>query len=324
MPKPAIHGAGKDRNLMKKALIFGVSGFVGGYLCKELKMHGYTVYGSDIADMPPEGIEYVRADLLDGRQVLEIVQGIQPDFIINLAAISSVGQSWKIPQATMQVNVIGALNILEAARTCKNVPGIMFIGSSEEYAASDIPINEMSPLDANNPYGISKMTQERFAALYRERYGMKIYCVRSFNHTGVGQRDNFVISSWCKQAAEISQSGHSGVMYVGNLNVRRDFSDVRDVVRAYRMIIESDDCTQTYNVGSGRAIMLRELLEYIISLSKQPITVKVEPKLLRPADTQAVCCDHSLLTRNLGWMPEHDIFETVQEMFEQYMRKERS
>lgn len=303
---------------MKRVLIFGVSGFVGGYLTKEFQQHGYEVYGSDAVDKHPEGIPFRKADLLNAEAIAELLAEIRPDTIVNLAAISSVGLSWKIPQTTIQVNVVGALNILEAARAITPMPKVLFIGSSEEYAESDKPISETSPLNANNPYGISKMTQERFAESYRERYGMKIYCVRAFNHTGVGQNSNFVIPSWCKQVAEISQSGKPGVMRVGNLNVSRDFGNVKDIVRAYRMVLESDDCSVVYNIGTGNSVLLKDLLDYIVSLSEQPITVKVDPALIRPVDTPYICCDHSLITKKLGWEPECTLFDTVKEMVEAF------
>ena len=192
---------------MKRALIFGVGGFVGPYLAEELLKHGYEVCGSDLHEKIIGNIAVMAADLLDAVAVANIVGKTEPDAIINLAAISSVSQSWGMPQTTMQVNVIGALNILEAARKQQKKPKVMFIGSSEEYVDSKGAVNEKVPLDANNPYGISKITQERFAKLYREQYGLKIYCVRPFNHTGVGQRASFVLPSFCKQVAEIEQSG---------------------------------------------------------------------------------------------------------------------
>lgn len=305
-----------------KALLFGAGGFVGPYLAREMEAHGYEVYGSGRAESGPAGMPYVRADILDAAQVEGAISALRPDDIVNLAGISSVGRSWAMPQAAVEANVIGALNILEAARKQPRMPKVLLIGSSEEYAPSDRPIDETSPLDANNPYGISKVMQERFAALYRSRYGMKVYCVRPFNHTGVGQKDTFVIPSWCKQAAEISKSGKPGVMRVGNLEVKRDFSDVRDVVRAYRMILESDDCETVYNVGSGKAIALRELLEYIVSLSEQPITVETDPALIRPVDTPFICCDRTLIKEKLGWEPEYTLFETVREMTASFMRSE--
>lgn len=308
---------------MKRVLIFGVGGFVGGYLTKEFQQNGYEVYGSDAIEKHPQGIPFRKADLLNAEAVSELVAEVRPDAIVNLAAISSVGQSWKIPQTTIQVNVVGALNILEAARTIDPMPKVLFIGSSEEYAESDKPISEETLLNANNPYGISKMTQEKFAESYRDRYGMKVYCVRAFNHTGVGQNPNFVISSWCKQVAEISKSGKPGVMRVGNLSVRRDFGNVKDIVRAYRMVLESDDCSVIYNIGTGNSVLLKELLDYIVSLSKQPITVEVDPSLIRPVDTPYICCDHSLITEKLGWVPEYTLFDTVREMVEAFLERKR-
>ena len=304
---------------MKKALIFGFGGFVGRYLAHELRSHGYFVYGSDMMDMQLDDYAYHRADLLEESQVGTLVADIQPDIIINLAAISSVGQSWKMPQRTMQVNVVGVLNLLEAVRCGSPSSKVMLIGSSEQYAPSDLSINESMPLDTNNPYGISKITQENFAKLYRTRFGMKVYCVRAFNHTGIGQSENFVIPSWCKQVAEISKSGKPGVIRVGNLDVKRDFSDVRDIVRAYRMIIECDSCETIYNVGSGHAVELRELLEYIILLSGQPISIEVDKDLFRPSDTPVICCDHSLISEGLGWTLEFTIWDTLRNLYNDYM-----
>lgn len=304
---------------MKKVLIFGIGGFVGAYLAQELQTHGYEVHGSDLHSKRIGNVSVIAADLLNSESVETVIQDIEPDVIINLAAISSVGQSWGVPQTTMQVNVIGALNILEAARKQQTKPKIMFIGSSEEYIVSDKPINENTPLNANNPYGISKITQERFAALYRGQYGLKVYCVRPFNHTGVGQRDSFVLPSFCKQVAEIEKSGRPGVIKVGNLAVRRDFSHVKDIVRAYRMILESKDDTQIYNVGSGKAYGLDELLDFITNLSGQKITVKIDPALVRPVDTPVICCDYSKIKRELGWEPELTAFDALKELYKSYL-----
>jgi len=228
---------------LEKALIFGASGFVGKYLSEEFINSGYDVYGSDIVQGPmlPKKVTFYTSNILDSEAVVEIVNTIKPDTIINLAAISSVGISWNIPQTTMMVNVVGALNILEAVRKLEKKAKVMFIGSSEEYVVTDSAINEDFELNASNPYGISKVTQERFAKIYREQYGLNIYCVRPFNHTGIGQRDSFALPSWCKQVADIEKSGKAGTIKVGNLNIQRDFSHVKDIVRAYRMIAESDD-----------------------------------------------------------------------------------
>lgn len=304
---------------MKKVLIFGIGGFVGAYLAQELQTHGYEVHGSDLHSKRIGNVSVIAADLLNSESVETVIRETEPDVIINLAAISSVGQSWGMPQTTMQVNVIGALNILEAARKQQTKPKIMFIGSSEEYIVSDKPMSENTPLDSNNPYGISKITQERFAALYREQYGLKVYCVRPFNHTGVGQRDSFVLPSFCKQVAEIEKSGRPGVIKVGNLAVRRDFSHVKDIARAYRMILESKDDTQIYNVGSGKAYGLDELLDFITNLSGQKITVKIDPALVRPVDTPVICCDYSKIKRELGWEPELTAFDALKELYKSYL-----
>ncbi len=307
---------------MGKVLIFGIGGFVGHYLAQEFLNAGYEVYGSDVNQLGIllENIDFTQVDLMDSENVLRLVTNYNPDMIINLAAISSVGLSWNIPQTTMMVNVVGALNIMEAARKQDVMPKIMFIGSSEEYETSDKPISEKTKLNANNPYGISKMTQEKFAELYREQYGMKVYCVRPFNHTGIGQRDSFVLPSFCKQVAEIEKSGKSGVIKVGNLVAKRDFSHVKDIVRAYRMIIESSDCTKIYNVGSGQTHSLDEMLNYIVGLCNQKITVMVDLDRFRPVDTSEICCDRSLITTELGWIPEYTVFDALKEMFEDYLK----
>lgn len=305
---------------MKKVLIFGIGGFVGKYLAQEFVQNGYMIFGSDkVKNGLSEEIHFFSADLLDANQVEKVISNVLPDMIINLAAISSVGASWGIPQLTMSVNVIGALNILEAARKQNTSPKVMFIGSSEEYAYSDKPINEETKLNANNPYGISKMAQEKFATVYRERYNMQIYCVRPFNHTGVGQKDNFVLPSFCKQVAEIEKSGKPGIIKVGNLQAERDFCDVRDIVKAYRMIIESEDCTKIYNVGSGEAFSLKDLLEYIISFSNQKIEIEIDPERFRPIDTPRICCDYGLISQELGWKPRFSIKKTLQELYEFYL-----
>ena len=289
---------------MSRVLIFGAGGFVGSYLCKEFLNNGYKVSGTDKGEGSalPSEVDFYKTDLMQADEVEKLIGQIQPDIIVNLAAISSVGASWNMPQTTMAINVIGALNIMEAARKSEQKPRILFVGSSEEYVISENPLDENTQLNANNPYGISKVTQEQFAKLYREQYGLKIYCVRPFNHTGIGQRDTFVLPSFCKQVAEIDKSGKDGKIQVGNLKVKRDFSHVKDVVRAYRMIVESDNCNQIYNVGSGNAYSLEDMLTYIIGLSNQNIEIEVDQNRIRPTDQPVICCDRSLIGKELGYL----------------------
>lgn len=302
---------------MKKVLIFGIGGFVGPYLAQEFIDAGYQVYGSDIIDCPlfPEDIAYVPANLLDTISVFNVISHCQPDIVVNLAAISSVGLSWKMPQKTMEVNVIGALNILEAVKNLTNKPKVLLVGSSEEYGPSNAPISENQPINANNPYGISKVTQERLVSVYKDQYGIKVYYVRPFNHTGVGQRETFVLPSFCKQVAEIERSGKAGIIKVGNLSVCRDFSHVKDVVRAYRKVVESDNSDSVYNIGSGKAHSLKELLDYIISLASVPIKVEVDAERFRPSDNPFICCDNRKLKEELGWEPQFEVFDALGEMY---------
>lgn len=307
---------------MEKVLIFGAGGFVGSYLSREFLEHGYAVVGSDketSGQLPPE-VAFHPADLLNAAEVESLVNAVGPDIVVNLAAISSVGASWSIPQTTIEVNVVGALNILEAARKAEKKPRILFVGSSEEYVITEQAIDEETELNASNPYGISKVTQENFAALYREHYGLRVYCVRPFNHTGVGQRDSFVLPSFCKQVAEIEKSGQPGTIQVGNLNIERDFSHVKDIVRAYRMIVEQDDCRVIYNVGSGTAYNLTELLQYVTKLSHQPISIEVDPARFRPSDQPRICCNHSRITEELGWTPEYSVYDALKEMYEAFLK----
>lgn len=305
----------------KRVLIFGVNGFAGAHLAHELVLHGYVVCGSDLSDMCPlsEVSAYHVCDLTDNEGVAAVVRQFEPDYIVNLAAVSSVGLSWRSPALTMRVNVEGALNVMEAARSQETMPRVLLVGSSEEYAARVGPLNEGDPTLSNNPYGISKVTQEHFATLYAERYGLHVCLTRSFNHTGPGQPPRFVLPSWCRQAAEISRSGRPGKMVVGNLNVSRDFSDVRDVVRAYRLILEGGRAGEVYNVGSGRALPLRDLLKTVTSFCSRPIEVEVDSALIRPADTLSICCDYSKLHKDLGWDPERRIENTLREMFDEYL-----
>ena len=305
---------------MSRVLIFGAGGFVGSYLCKEFLNNGYKVSGTDKGEGSalPSEVDFYKTDLMQADEVKKLIGQIQPDIIVNLAAISSVGASWNMPQTTMAINVIGALNIMEAARKSEQKPRILFVGSSEEYVISENPLDENTQLNANNPYGISKVTQEQLAKLYREQYGLKIYYVRPFNHTGIGQRDTFVLPSFCKLVAEIDKSGKDGKIQVGNLKVKRDFSHVKDVVRAYRMIVESDNCNQIYNVGSGNAYSLEDMLTYIIGLSDQNIEIEVDQNRIRPTDQPVICCDRSLIGKELGWEPQYNVYDALREMYESY------
>lgn len=306
---------------MAKALIFGSNGFVGPWLARELLSHGWNVACSDMTDGPRAGLpeEYYRADLLDAGGIKDVVAQAQPDAIVNLAAISSVGQSWKVPAATVQVNVVGSLNVLEAARALGTCPKVLLVGSSEEYEPSDGPLSEDSPLAGNNPYGISKRTMGEFANIYERSGDVRVYRTRSFNHTGPGQAPRFVVPSWCKQVADLERAGQGGTMRVGNLSVRRDISDVRDIVRGYRMLLESDRSGEVFNFGSGVATPLSNILETVIGFSSHEIAYEVNPALIRPADQPRVQAEVTKARRELGWMPRIPLPQTLRDVYESFL-----
>lgn len=307
---------------MAKALIFGAAGFVGPWLVKELAFHGWEVACSDRFELPKAGIngEYYSADLLDAARVAEVVAESHPDAIINLAAISSVGQSWKIPAFTIEVNVVGALNVLEAAKALGTCPKVLLVGSSEEYEPSEMPLSEDSPLAGNNPYGISKRVVGDFSDLYETTGDVRVYRTRSFNHTGPGQAPRFVIPNWCNQVAGFEREKHGGTMQVGNLLVRRDISDVRDIVRGYRMLLESDCSGEVFNLGRGTATPLKVILETIIGFSSQKIAYEVDSALIRPADQPCVCADVAKAAHELGWRAEIPFSQTLHDVYHSLLK----
>lgn len=306
---------------MKKVLVFGCAGFVGKYLIDEFIKNAYDVIGADIVStelwMKKDVATYYEVDILNYQEVYSLMDEIQPDYVVNLAAVSSVAQSWVIPQRTMEVNVVGAINILESVKKCCIKSKVLLVGSSEEYAISDEPIRENYLINANNPYGISKVTMENFSEIYRDEYGMNIINTRTFNHTGVGQLEKFVIPSFVRQVAEIHRSKKGGKVLVGNLDAMRDIGDVRDMVSAYRMILESDTIEKVFNVGSGECYSLKSILNYIVSLTNEKVDVIVDQSKLRPLDNPIIWCDNSRIKKEIGWEPQYSVYDAIEKMFKE-------
>ncbi|SHI77812.1 GDP-mannose 4,6-dehydratase [Fibrobacter sp. UWP2] len=291
-----------------KTVIIGAKGFVGKYLVQELEGAGHTVVPVDLPEV----------DLLNAEQVDALIEGARPDAVVNLAAISSVGASWKNPSGTISVNVNGTLNLLEAIRKYVPQAKALLIGSAEEYAIPEgqKALKETDPLEASNPYGISKIAQENFAQLYRKKYRMKIVCTRSFNHTGVGQTTTFALPSFVKQVAAIDKSGKPGKIFVGNLSAYRDFSDVEDVVHVYRMLLENENEFDTYNVGSGVSNKIEDLLKNVIlKLTPVQIEIVVDPEKVRPVETPYLCADNSRVKK---YWNGTDIRITLKKMFDHF------
>ena len=291
-----------------KVVIVGAAGFVGKYLTRELEAAGHSVVTADLPEV----------NLQNAPQVEALIEGAKPDAIVNLAAISSVGASWKCPADTISVNVNGTLNLLEAIRKHAPHAKTLLIGSAEEYAIPEgnKALKETDPLEASNPYGISKIAQENFAQLYRKKYGMQIVCTRSFNHTGVGQTTTFALPSFVKQVAEIDKSGKPGKILVGNLSAWRDFSDVEDVVHVYRMLLENENEFDTYNVGSGIANRIEDLLkDVILKFTPAEIEIVVDPEKVHPVETPYLCADN---TRVKKYWKGTDIRTTLKKMFDHF------
>lgn len=290
-----------------KILLFGGSGFVGGYLEKELMSYNHDVFIADIVKKQKNN--YYNVDITSEEEVIEIIKTLMPDCIVNLAGLSSVEQSWKLPSQTIRINLIGTINILEAVRKeCKKCK-VLLIGSSEEYAPSNEKTNENSPLQYGSPYSISKIVQEEFARIYREKYGLNIILTRTFNHTGVGQGENFVIPSFIHQVKSKDE------IEVGNLKIIRDIGDVRDMVYAYRLLIENKNNDYIYNVGSGSCYSLEEILNYIINLSDKKIAIHIDKTRIRPIDNNKTLCDNVRIRNEYGWEPKNKLLDTIKEMY---------
>ena len=310
-----------------KSLIIGAAGFVGAYAIRQLSEMGEV----HAAKLPQEQIAadckalctVHDLDILDAEAAAALLHDIQPDCILHLAAQSSVALSWKKPQLTADINIKGTVNLLEAARMLPEQPRILLIGSGEEYGAlrpEQIPVREDTPLHPANIYAATKAAAEQFAQLYVRAYGMEIVAVRAFNHFGPGQRPDFAAADFCKQAAEIECGLHEPVIRTGNLSAKRDFTDVRDIVRAYALLLEKGRPGAVYNVGSGKAIAVSDILAMIREQCSVSFAVETDPAKLRPVDVPVIAADISALQADTGWSPQIPAAQTVADMLEDARR----
>lgn len=313
-----------------KSLIIGGAGFVGAYLISCLK----NEFGQDVAmtKMPMETIqiegmdeiEIVDLDILDPDAIVSVLQQIQPDYIYHLAAQSSVSVSWKNPALTIDVNIKGSMNLLEALRKLDHKPRVLLVGSGEEYGhilPDETPIREGNVPRPGNIYAATKTCQNMLGKIYADAYGLDIMMVRAFNHIGPNQAPLFVAADFCKQVAEIEHGDKEPVIRVGNLSAQRDFTDVRDVVRAYAMLMEHGLSGETYNVGSGRAIAIQDILNMIVGMSNSSIRVEVDPQKIRPVDVPIIEADNRKLSEATGWMPEIPLEQTLRETLDYWREK---
>ena len=275
---------------MKKALITGASGFVGPHLRKELEVNGYRVSGLDYSGNE-KGV--FQCDICDFDSVFKVVDKVKPDYIFHLAGFSSVARSFEEPELCHKINVTGTKNLLDAVVKTGLKPKILIVSSADVYGEPEyLPIDEKHQIKPVSPYGKSRVEQEQLA----HSYDLPAIICRSFIHIGPGQADTFVIPSFKKQIAEAREGD---TIYVGDLDIIRDFSDVRDIVRAYRVLIEKGNTNEVYNVGSGKSFRLKEILARLIEESEKKLKVVVDREKVRVNDIKRLECDNSK-TRKLG------------------------
>lgn len=303
---------------MKKGLVIGAAGFVGSYLINQMYSEGMECHATKL---PHENFEnpYAKVhdlNILDKDAISTLLFEVQPDYIFHLAAQSSVGLAWKNPALTVDVNIKGSINVMDAVRELLYKPRVLLIGSGEEYGhirPGETPVGEENALRPGNIYAATKVCQNMIGNIYSRAYDMKLMMVRAFNHIGPGQAPMFVVSDFCKQAAEIEKGLREPVMMVGNLAAKRDFTDVRDVVRAYVKLAALGKAGETYNVGSGRAREIREILDMILSMSDRDIRVETDPDKIRPVDVPIIEADITKLNGLTGWRPEIPLEQTIRE-----------
>lgn len=314
-----------------RALVTGVSGFVGGHLVEHLLDAGDVVVGlSSRGAWPPELASLGRqvrneaCDLahVEPNELAETLRRKQPEAIYHLAAQANPSASLDDPRGTWNVNLGGTLTLLEAVRASGLAPRIVLVGTGVSYgnpSPEHLPVSEDCPLRPNNPYAASKAAADILGIQHHLTHGTHTIMARPFNHAGPRQSDLYALSSFARQVAEVEAGIRPG-LEVGNLDVVRDFTDVRDIVRAYRLLIERGTPGEVYNIGTGRDVSLAAMLEILRSLAQVPVEVRVDPARVRPVDQPRLLADASKLHAATGWEPLHTIEQTLSDMLD-YWRK---
>lgn len=307
---------------MTRVLITGITGLIGSHLADYLvTLPGVEVYGFKRWRSSGENVvhlrgrvEMIEGDIEDGSSVERALELAKPDRIFHLAAQSYPRESWDAPIATFNANVVGTINLLEAVRRKGLDPAIHIACSSAEYGfirPEEVPITEDHALRPLSPYGVSKVAQELLGYQYHANFGLRTFMTRSFNHIGPRQGDRCSVQTFCQQVAEAEAGLREPVVYVGNLTPRRDFSDARDVVRALWLLAEGGAPGETYNLCSGRAPTIQEVLDLVLEQARVKVEVRVDPARLRPADEPILLGDNTKLCRCTGWAPEIPLRQSV-------------
>lgn len=309
-----------------KALITGISGFAGSHLAEFLLKKGYKVYGtfydkstfSNLNGFIDKIILY-QCDIRSYDSLRITIKKVHPDEIYHLAAISFVLTSLKDPKLTFDTNLYGILNLYQAIIELKINPKILFVGSADEYGVvnkNDLPIKENCPLRPVNPYSISKVSADFLSYFYFKNYHLNIIRVRSFNHIGPRQSLEFVCSNFAKQIVEIEKGMKEPVIMVGNLEAKRDFTDVKDMVRAYWLAVQKGETGEVYNICSEIAIQIKELLNILLGLSSKKIEITKDSQRMRLSDNPILQGDFSKFREKCGWNAEIPLDKTLKDILE--------
>jgi GDP-4-dehydro-6-deoxy-D-mannose reductase len=304
-------------------LVTGAAGFAGSHLVEHLLEHepslaawsnpaGHRVGTTDVR------VTWRAVDLLDGPAVAAAILDLQPSAIYHCGGVADVGGSWSRPERALQVNVMGTHHVLEGVRLAGLRCPVLVTGSALVYRQSADPLTEESPIGPTSPYGVSKLAQEMLALL--ATFAPTVV-VRPFNHAGPRQAPDYVTSAIARQIAEVERELAPPVLHVGNLDSRRDITDVRDVVRAYRLVVEHGRPRRPYNVCAGRAYRVGDLLDALVGLSRVRVRVELDPARMRPADNLLVLGDRSRILEEVGWAPEIPIERTLADLLEHWRRR---
>jgi GDP-4-dehydro-6-deoxy-D-mannose reductase len=313
----------------RAVLVTGAGGFVGRHLLDHLTAEGddplwaLTRPNSAEAALPAH-VRVLRTDLLDRATVQAELAMVQPAWVYHLAAQASVPESQADPWGTLENNIRGQLNLLEAVRAVEPPPRVLVVGSSEEYGQvkpEELPVQETTPLRPLSPYAVSKVTQDLLGYQYAESYGLPIVRVRPFTHLGPGQDARFAAASFARQIARIEAGLQPPVLAVGNLSAQRDVTDARDIVRAYRLALLQGAPGEVYNVGSGRTITIQALLDGLLACSPSAIRVEVDPRRFRPVESTAQVADCGKLHQRTGWRPLIPLEQTLSDLLDDWRRR---
>jgi GDP-4-dehydro-6-deoxy-D-mannose reductase len=315
-----------------KALITGITGFAGSHLAEYLLAEhpDVEVYGTYRWRSRMDNVEHFRArvklleaDLRDYTSMYNALERSRPDFIFHLAAQSFVPSSWSAPNETLTTNIAGQTNLFEAIRSLRIDPVVQIACSSEQYGLvlpDEVPIKETNPLRPLSPYAVSKVAQDYLGYQYFQSYGLKAIRTRGFNHTGPRRGQVFVTSNFCSQVAAIELGMQEPVIRVGNIEAIRDFTDVRDMVRAYWLAVNHGTPGEVYNIATGHGIRIREMLDRIIELAHVQVKIEVDPERLRPSDVEILIGDSSKFRADTGWEPRIPFEQTLGDLLAYWRR----